>query len=379
MATFRRIPQRIRLRDDHAYGITDYGRTNTYPQEALYALKRSGIAQAAVNVLTKFLYGDGFADDFFGRVVINSRGETANELLYKLARQYATFNGFALIANHNALGEYTSTYACPFEFVRKGLEDDYGQTDYYRVWNNWAGESPQRTNPISDIKTFAKFDPVTAQENLIEMRQIQMTAYQNGMQISSEFEYSGQLMYSTTVDGGYPSATFDAVMEQTLTTGDLSDFDRAYVRNRFSASTVFVDRSPTLDAKVREANAIELAKMGSSENAGGIVLLNGDIESLNPNVNDVGSNRGGLKEELADDITTAYNMPPILLGKTRQGGFPNQDEMIDAYRYFNAMTRELRRKISGDLERLFTQWHFDANPSGNYAIKERTFIETDNG
>jgi hypothetical protein len=42
-----------------------------------------------------------------------------------------------------------------------------------------------------------------------------------------------------------------------------------------------------------------------------------------------------LRDALKEDVQEALNQPPILLGRTKDGGFPNQSELLNAFEYYN--------------------------------------------
>ena len=73
---------------------------------------------ACVEQFGRFLFGRGFSQRDFFQAIVNPKGQTADDVLEHVARDFAMFGGFALHVNWNALYEITSVNAIPFEWLR---------------------------------------------------------------------------------------------------------------------------------------------------------------------------------------------------------------------------------------------------------------------
>ena len=342
-----------------AYDVVTYGATNTYPQEVEYALSRSSIASACVKTVTEFLYGEGFEDDFTARAIVNDKGETLDEVLHQACQQFAEYNGFALLLNANTLGEYTSIECFPFSYVRLGRPDEDGRLSHARVWDNWANESPRVYTSVNEIYSIPLFNPATVADEIAECESIE--------------DYQGQLMYFTANGGFYPACSFDSSFEQVLATGNIPVFANNYIRNGFSNSCIIARKDVLSTEEERYANRAQFKELGGIRNAGKIGVVEGDFEIL-----DISSTQGldkqyvEIHERLKQDIVEQFQIPPVLLGRTRQGGFPNQDEMRDAYTFFNSKTRMYRRMISKQFAEIGANFVYDVG--SNFAIQESKFV-----
>lgn len=114
--------------------ITEYGQDNLYPQRMKEVMLISPLTKSAINLLADFYRGDLFAN---GDIVVNKNGETANEILRLVSKDYALYNGYALHLNSNGLGAVVEMQHIPFEYVRLGLADQKGRITKVEVSNNW--------------------------------------------------------------------------------------------------------------------------------------------------------------------------------------------------------------------------------------------------
>lgn len=340
-----------------AYDVLTYGATNSYPQEVEYALSRSSIASACVQTLCEFLYGDGFAEQFTADAVVNDKGQTLNEVLYLACQQLAKFNGFALLLNANVLGEYTSIECFPFEYVRLGVPTD-GVVDHVRVWDNWAYESPRQGANLGEVESINLFNPATVAEEISQCKHYS--------------DYKGQVLYFTMNDGFYPASTFDSAFEQVLATGNIPAFTNNYIRNGFSSSAL-IARKDVIDDEERKRMYMNFESISGVRNAGNIALVEGDFALL-----DISSTQNLDKQyveihaKLKEDVRECFQQPSILHGSSRQGGFPNQEEMIHGYTYYNAKTRMYRKMLSKQFSEIGANFVYDIG--SDFSIKETQFL-----
>jgi hypothetical protein len=343
------VPQRVQQQEDLSEDIISYGRLNTYPQEVEYAVSRSGIASACLDKYAGFLYGNGFERG--GDIVINTRGHTLNMILKSVCYDYALNGGFALHMNINALGEYTSIHHQKFSYVRLCIPEDrvLGVVEYCKVSNNWAGEAWQNNANTFDAIRYELFNPKELNEVV-------------GMDL---MEYNGQIMYFTDNAQFYTKSPFDSVIEQIKTSGDLAEYDRRFVNNGFSASKVFINKDGASDDIAYERNVEEIGKMAGVQSAGGAYYMEGNIEELNTGASAKTADQyGTLKDGLKDDISEAIGLPPILLGRTRQGGFPNQDELVNGFMFYNGFLKDERTTIARQFDKIADYFMYPLLPAG---------------
>jgi hypothetical protein len=111
--------------------------------------------------------------------------------------------------------------------------------------------------------------------------------------------------------------------------------------------------------------------LSGSRSAGGIGYLEGKISSLPVTLNEMNKQYEVIKEGLKDDIIEKMRVPPVLVSRTRQGGFPNQDEIINSFDYYNGVTEKYRRMLSRSLKEIMQNW---VNPiQSDFAIAQTVY------
>ena len=332
------VPRRVQLREDRGLGIIKYGIGNIYPQLVDYAVAGCEPAATACEVYADFMVGSGFQDAAVNALEVDREGRTALSILEAISEDFARFRGFALHFNYNLLGQIVEINHLPFEWCRLSEPDENGDSRFVKVWDNWAGESLRLNASIADIRSYHRFAPANALEEVAAV----------GID-----DYKGQVLYFSENRSQYPIPPVDAVLNQCFAFASIAEFDKSFSQNGFSASTVFRSKSYSPDEATYQRNIEQIRTLGGTRNAGGIGYLEGDIDQLQITLPKVWEERAGLKSSIKDDVYERFSLPHILTARTRQGGFPNKDEMADAVRFYNAKTRKNRTAISDQLARVF--------------------------
>lgn len=341
-----------------AYGSQE-SRANTYPQEIEYGLQRSSIANACAKVMAEFLYGEGFENEELANAIVNAKGQTANELLWQEANKLAKFGGISLFFNLALSGEYASVESYPFTFVRLGIPDEVNGYTHVRVWDNWAGESPRLHPSTAEIESIKLFNPERIRQDIMEAGGIE--------------NCNGQMMYCCMNGVEYPIAPSDCASEQVLATGNIPEFANKYIQNGFSASAVIVDEDgfPN-DEELQRQEQRQIQRLSGLRNSGKIGLLYGK-KKLMPlsQTSNLDKEYVEIHERLKQDIIEAYSIPPVLLGRTRQGGFPNADEMRDAYKLYNKKTTPYRHFLQRQFKKFGEKFIYSLGD--DYTIRTANF------
>lgn len=103
--------------------IKGYGAGNDYPQKVLEIINSSGTGRVCMDIYVKFVEGAGFTDQGLAETVLNSKGERANSLLRKCAKDLKNFNGFAILVKYNGLGLPYEYLNIPFEHCRIEIDE----------------------------------------------------------------------------------------------------------------------------------------------------------------------------------------------------------------------------------------------------------------
>ena len=188
-------PIRKRIQTNVHFGdkITLFGSDNLYPQRMDELYKRSPLTKQAIKVLSEFCMGEGFSSN--GDTQLNRYGQTFNDILRLIVDDLNIFNGFSLHFNYNGLGRIIEIQHVPFEYVRLGLKDKQGITDYVAVSSNWEGDALKYTNYEGiEYTNFQLFNPLLAAANAVNNQ-------------------DGQILYMTPKMFTYPLASFDAMRD----------------------------------------------------------------------------------------------------------------------------------------------------------------------
>jgi hypothetical protein len=326
-----KIPQRLKLSENYSDMVISYGTDNLYPQEILQRLKRSGTTTNAVDKRYKFVKGEGFEDQFLATQTMSFKGHVGNQILAECAYQLSVFNGFALHFNFNLLGEWTSCTIVPFEWCRRGLGNELGKI---AVFQDWAGEFYKPLNR-SNVKFYNSYNPENVQ-NEIE-------------QCGGIHNYTGQILYYVDGMDIYPTCSFDAIIEDVETDARIKNFAKNLIKNGFASPTIV--EYPSKIEKGDEKNVMEQFELSmGDENAGNVMVIENPQASTNPikiHTLQIGQNDGmynGTRSLVKESIYNHYDIPSVLRGDEKSGLF-NQDQMNDAYTYFNEITKDYRESI----------------------------------
>ena len=100
-----------------------YGEANLFPQKLIELYDNSAMHHTAIQAIKDGIIGDGVK--LIGDEVINSKGETVDEVLEKVALDYSIYQGYSLNLIWNKEGSrIAEMYHLPFANVRSGKMDE---------------------------------------------------------------------------------------------------------------------------------------------------------------------------------------------------------------------------------------------------------------
>lgn len=359
------VPQRLRVFEEFSTDVWSYGFYNTYPQQIQQMLFASGITSSAVELFSDFIMGDGFEDKTFGESIVNKKGETANDILDRYSRQRAIFNGATFHCNFNMMLEKTDITNIPFEWCRIGRPDTkkVGQIGVYDNWANEAYNANQTTNDIEFIDLFS---------NDLEVIQEQIEKAEG-------FEnWKGQLLYHSN-EGflRYPRCTFDPVSNDVQTDAQYSSYRKRAAQNNFTPSQI-MDFFGEFEEEEKDEIKADIKKFQGSEEAGNIFMAFGNqrdsegnpiksIEITTPTLQNFDKLYINQEKSVNLNITRLFKQPTVLVAMDQSGLF-NQDQMENAYTFYNEITKKQRMEASRLFEQLFENFAENINASGNFNI-----------
>ena len=360
--------QRVPVSIDFTQGIQAYGEDNLYPQRAELARDRSYTTKTSVKRYAGFILGQGFLDQTLANTIINRKGQTANDMLSFISKDYGTFTSFALHFNYNLNYRISEINLVKFKFVRFGTPTNkYGAVNEIKVNNNWERnpyKSYMRSYSYDDIDSYPIFnpDPKVVKDQMAQFGGIRY--------------YPGQVLVFTPEMWAYPTATFDAVFDYAQVQYELGVFDISKLQNGLTATTVFKYPGEFKDTTEEEMFYNKLrAHKGSKGANSTLVVQNPTGANLNLTENLQLQNMDKLHTDLnktaKNSIRESFSQPAEIHGQLPETGMFNKAGIIEAYDYYNSLTQEDRDTISIQMKKIFTAWH---KPSfTNYDIKQKQY------
>ena len=345
------VLKRLPVRVDRFEGIQKYDIDNRYPQRAKETMYRSYTVTSAVNTLSNFINGEGFADSTLNTIITSTQGtksQTLKKLLGLISYDRAWAKGWAVHVNYNLNYTISSITHIPFEYCRLGVPDDEGCVHKIAYCTNWERDY-MKEDTEREITYYDVFNPSKVAEQ----------SAKSGIEA-----YQGQIFYFSPQEDQYPLCTFDSVFEQAQTQAEIAVFGLANVVNGFTAGHIFMYPGKFEDDIERQAFKTRMQQHKGAMGANSIMVIEtgvSDIKGSDFLVKTEVSNNDKLYEFtlnwIEKSILQNYSMPHILVGKMPDTGMFNQQEIEDAYKYFNAQTRDIRNEISQELSYIFQFWN----------------------
>lgn len=359
--------KRLRTFVDRTDGIQLYTRNNLYPQIVEAVRDRSYTIKSACEELGNFIAGEGFEDKSLADLVVNSKGQTLNDILQFIKIDAACYTGsFVVHLGVNLLGQYNNISVWPLAHWRLGLPDEEGDVSEIKYNSNWEQDPYKEIANYKRIISYPKFNPDP--EFIKE-------------QIEAMEEYPGQVFYFSPLEDQYPLATFDAVLDQGQTQEEIGIFRLASIQNGLNATTI-VSYPGKFENTQKEAEFKQgLDAFKGGKGAGGIIVIE-DESGLKKAADLVTpltiQNNDKIHEFISKDdknaIIEAFAMPKGILGVLPETGMFNQQQIQEEYTYYNMKTKRYRSNISRAMKKIFANWHEPVD--SDFKIKELSYIST---
>ena len=313
-----------------------YGDKNMFPEKLVELLNSSAIHGTAINAKLDATIGEGIID--VGNEIVNSNGETLNDIYEKIAYDYVVFGGYALNTIWNRGGDaVVELYHIPFANVRSGkLTEEDNVDDYYYSsnWNNVRKYVPVR------YKSFS-------------------TTENKGDDSSQIFYYYD---YSPSSDV-YPLPSYMGAVNDIELDARIARFHNANISNGMSPSLLInlPNGTPTPDEQRRIHQDLNDSFSGEN-NAGRVFLTFSDGADRAPQLTPVQSANDSyyvvLEERISSRILTAHRITsPLLIGIRDGGGLGNNAQEIEvAYTHFmSSVIQPIQKSLNKSLGKITRQ------------------------
>lgn len=349
------IDPRIIVKKNTVIGIQNFDLDNAYPQNMEALTKMSGVAKSCVDIYGKFIIGMGFEDLNFYKAVINRRGNTVDQLHRLLVKDFALHKGFVIHCNFDLSGKIVEVNHVPWEQVRLEEEDDDGNVFRAAVYDDWDRKK-RRYFQKNKVDWIDLYNPMIAPSRMIEY---------------GADSYNGQLFYFTTCPNSYPLSSIDPVREDVMTDGEIKMFKFRNITTNFMASHMFVYKGKFADDDARDKYQKNLNNFQGGRRAGKIFMVEVTSEKEVPVITPFEQPKtdGAYQwheTSVRDNIRKNFLIPGVLLAEETPGKLGLSQQMVDAIKYFNSVTKEERMIFEETFTNIFSNWQGAINPSGNY-------------
>jgi hypothetical protein len=373
--------KRIQTKANRTDGIINFDVDNAYPSRTIDIIQNSVTGTACVELYKKFIFGRGFKDKDFYKLVVNKNGLTNDKLLRLLAGYLSIHKGYALHFNFNILGKITEITPVPYRYCREvDDENDEAHEGMICVYDNWDKSKGSRINK-ADFQYFNKFNLKNVQAEISRAGGVQ--------------NYVGQILFT-----GYCLSKADPVFEDMLSEGEAKIYKLRNISTNFMASHLLIvdkfedsgigseitltgDVNADGNATIRSRNEgnearrsfIEnLEKFQGADEAAKIFLIERDspdqsFDLRKVDIQDVDKLFQFTENSCRDNIIRCFNQPPILVGVQVAGKLGTSKEIKDATDYYNIVTESERIELEELFKMIFENWYIQGvNKSNDFSI-----------
>lgn len=364
---------RLSIYRSNANGIYLYGADNNYPRKIIQSADRSSALVTARNKQAQFVQGLGFpgatATDVKNdtAIIINSKGQTAYDLLKFCAEQKANIN-IAIHVNYNALGEAVEFNLVQYDFVRRKIRTSEDIFNKYIITNIWHLENDYTSyGYAAKIMEFNKW--IEKKEEKLSFVALECFEYnpdpaivRQQIELSEGIEnYSGQLFYAKRTEDIYQKAVYDSVADdfQFLAESKLASLSN--IQNGYSASGILKYPGNLTGTKEIEEAKLKINSTKGAINTGRVVTvpMMPTADNIVPgnlfeptNLQNIDKLYIEQKKDARENIKKLYSQPSALIGEDTTGNFATQ-KMQETFDFYNSITEPLRQELEIELTMLF--------------------------
>lgn len=293
----------------------NWGKDNAFPSLVEALVGMSVTAKTCVDRVTKAIYGGSFGEA--GKVVVNSKGQTLNEVLRIASREYAKHNNCFLQVGFDGNLAYKSIVVVPVVEARVGKDDDKGYSGKFIIYNNW---DKSRGSKIMS-SGFMLIDRFNKRKKVVEG--------QIGKAGTIE-KYNGQLIHIKKDNSFVYSLTdLNPVLHEALLEGNSQIFRSRGALKGF-LNTKLLTTQPFKSGEEFRAFKSQLNGVRGAENSSEVVILEAtqqmDDLSKQIQLDDLSSPYDDKLFEYSEkqaekNICKAYSVPLILVDTTDSNSF----------------------------------------------------------
>ena len=329
----------------------NWGIDNAFPSLIETLINQSVTANSCIQKVAKAIYGKSFGD--IGKKIINSDGQTLNEVLRIGSREYAKHNNVFFHIGYNAELKINSIKVLPTNTVRVGKSDDLGYSGKFIVYNNWNKQEGKIDT--SKFKVYNKFNPL---KNVLSSR-IE--------KVGSLLQYKGEILHiKKDTNSIYSLSDLNPVLSESLLEYNSQTFRCRGAEKGFLNTKLMVTQPFQSDYE-RRLFKNSLNDLQGSENAGNVLLLeSGQVsDDLNSQIKleDLSSEYNDelfkySDEQARKNIALAFGVPLGLIDVSESSLYGQSGELIKQMKLQLWESREEERdQIEEVFQLLISDFH----------------------
>lgn len=361
-------------------GIQAYNQNNLYAQDIKAIVASSESGASCLNRYVQFIQGNGFKDVAFAETVLNAMGDTADDILAQVAADLASFDGFSLHINYDALGQIVEVYHVPFENCRLGEEDEQGFVSQIAIHPDWSGTKRRGTKLLRPTRETIDYIDIFNPEQDAVQKQISDAG---GMD-----KFKGQILWvSSAGKQEYPKAIYDCVVTQMSTEEGLGNIAYRNTRNNFNPSGMLITKkgmnvaSENEDTNFDSGNiAEEVAKIQGDINTNKILHVEVEYDEEVPQfVTFQGTNYDQdysvTSNDTCEKIYSAFGQEAWHRIRKGSLGF-SSEVLVEAYENYSTITSVQRRMIERAFDKIFKYW-YEKISTTDFTIEPLKYVSSD--
>lgn len=300
----------------------NFGIDNAFPSVVEALIYMSVTSKTCADRVSKAIYGKSFGDD--GKIYVNSKGQSLNEVLRIAVREYAKHNNCYLHVNYNLKYEINSIIVVPVTDVRIGKEDDKGYSGKFIVYDNWDKSKGIKIQ----VKKFVLVDKYNPDKDIVK-GQIEKAGSIN--------KYEGQILHIRKDTAfKYSITDLSPVLSEALLESNSQTF-RSRGASKGFLNTKLLTVQPFKDDDKRTEFKKDLNDVRGADNSSEVILLEAsqmsDDVSKQMNLDDLSGKYNDKLFQYSDtqaekNICKAFTVPLILVSQTDNTMFGQSGELL---------------------------------------------------
>jgi hypothetical protein len=310
--------------------MINYGKKNTFPNNLIAEIDKSGTALQCIDRRSEFLFADGFEDRNVAARIANAKGQTFDEVYAEVCEDFAYFEGYALKYLYNLQGVPFQVERVPFETVRKKAGGGF-------VVNPTFG---RKKFDSTKNKDYSEFNPSLSKEARQKIIASDMANY-GGQR--------GEILYIFRKRPGkniYPVPTYYAGIEDVESDGGLVTIENENITQGFRTDVVITtvgklddqqkDDKGKTEADYFDDTIDEFTEPGRRR----ILHLQSETKEGLPSVtifplNQLLDGIDKARDRVPRAVCRHFGVPPVLVGLTMPEGLGNTNALMNSMKLFN--------------------------------------------